>query len=103
MPAPLAFRYDESRHRFVAELDGAEVAFSEVDVIMAKSFLIKHTEVASAHEGRGYGTALMRHILGEAREQGRTVIPICPFAKEYVRRHPEYLELVRPDFRSAIG
>jgi predicted GNAT family acetyltransferase len=98
----LTFRHDEQSRRFVADFGGAEVAHMEVDVIGGESFLLKHTEVDPAHEGKGYGSALIRHVLAQARSQGRTVMPICPFAATYIVKHAEYADLVKPDFRGAL-
>jgi predicted GNAT family acetyltransferase len=98
----LTFRQGDKAGRFVAELDGVEVAFSEVDVIGASSLLIKHTEVPPSHEGHGYGSALVRYVLDQARVQGKSVIPICPFTAKFIRDHAEYLDLVKPDFRAAM-
>jgi len=101
MSAP-TFRHDGKSRRFLAEMDGIEVAFSEVDAIGPGSLLIKHTEVLPAHEGRGYGSALVRYVLDQARAQGKTVMPVCPFARKYIRDHDEYIDLVRPDYRAAM-
>lgn len=95
MEKQIAFRHDEAARRFIGEVDGVTVAYAEVDPIGAKSLLIKHTEVLPAHEGHGYGSALVRFVLDTARAQGRTVMPICPFAAGYVRRHREYADLVK--------
>lgn len=27
------------------------------------------------------------------------VVPLCPFVRAYLKRHPEYLELVDPEYR----
>jgi predicted GNAT family acetyltransferase len=102
MNAQLAFRHDEKARRFVAELDGLELAYSEVDRIGTDSLLIKHTEVVAAHEGHGYGSALIRYVLEQARAQGKTVIPICPFTALFIRDHDEYADLVKPSFRAAM-
>jgi predicted GNAT family acetyltransferase len=102
MPAVLLFVHDETRRRYGAEIDGLEVAFSEVDPIGTDSMLIKHTEVLAAHEGKGYGSSLVRHILDAARDRGMTVVPICPFTADYIRRHPEYLDVVKESFRAAM-
>jgi uncharacterized protein len=102
MTAQLLFVHDEEHRRYRAELNGLEVAYSEVDLIGAESLLIKHTEVHSAGEGHGYGSALVRHILDEARRRGKTVIPICPFTADFIHRHAEYVDLVKPDFRAAM-
>jgi predicted GNAT family acetyltransferase len=87
--------FDSTARRYRATRNGTEVAFTDVDPIAADAVLIKHTEVSPAMEGKGIGGALMRHILESVRAQGKTVIPICPFAKAYIQRHPEYGDMVR--------
>jgi predicted GNAT family acetyltransferase len=44
-------------------------------------------------EGRGIGSTLIRGVLDIARAGGLKVKPLCPFAKAYVERHPEYADL----------
>lgn len=53
-----------------------------------------HTVVDPAFEGRGVGSALVRGALADARGRGLSVIPICPFFKAYLRRHPEVADIV---------
>ena len=48
-----------------------------------------HTEVEPAHEGRGIGSRLVEGMLDDLRSRGLRVLPICPFVRAYVRRHPE--------------
>jgi predicted GNAT family acetyltransferase len=54
------------------------------------------TEVPEALEGQGIGSALARGALDDVRAQGLQVIPLCPFVAAFIRRHPEYLDLVSP-------
>jgi predicted GNAT family acetyltransferase len=54
-----------------------------------------HTKVPDALEGRGIGSALVRVALEDARVRHLTVVPRCPFVREYIRRHPEYESLVQ--------
>ena len=86
-------RDNTERHRFELEAD-EHVAFSNYkrdgDVLT-----ILHTEVPKALEGRGVGSTLIRGALDIARSQGLKVVTLCPFAKSYVERHPEYADLVR--------
>lgn len=98
----LVFAFGEDGHRYSARLDGVEVAWSEVDTIGGTSLLIKHTEVVPGREGHGYGSALIRRLLDEVRAQGRTVMPLCVFAANFMRTHPETLDLVRPSYRAAM-
>lgn len=53
-----------------------------------------HTEVPEVLEGRGYGAALAKAALDSARAAGLKVMPSCPFVRTYIRRHPEYADLV---------
>lgn len=53
-----------------------------------------HTEVPSALEGRGIGSALARAGLEYARQSDLKVIPLCPFVRGYIERHSQYHNLV---------
>lgn len=90
--------HDEARKRYHLEDDGKEVAHCEVDPVGADSILIKHTEVDPRFEGKGYGSAILKGVLDKARADRKNVIPACPFAATYMRRHPEYHDLVKPGF-----
>ena len=52
-----------------------------------------HTEVPKELEGRGIGSTLIRGVLDAARKEGLKVNPLCPFAKAYIGKHPEYADL----------
>jgi predicted GNAT family acetyltransferase len=56
-----------------------------------------HTEVARAYEGRGVGSALVRFALDDIRARGARLLPICPFVRAYLERHPEERDLLRAD------
>jgi predicted GNAT family acetyltransferase len=58
------------------------------------SIALLHTEVETDFEGEGVGGALVSAALADARRRGLEVLPFCPFANSYLRRHPEYLDLV---------
>ena len=99
----LQFQLDGSGHRYSALLDGKEVAYAEVDAISTDRLLIKHTEVLPAFEGQGIGGSLVLHMLEEARRQGRGIIPICPYAAAYIKRHPQYMEYVSESYRPVLA
>lgn len=80
------------RHRFEAELDGRTAGFAEY--IRTPTLVVyPHTEVDTAFEGRGVGSALARAALDDARARGLAVLATCPFIAGYMRRHPEYQDL----------
>lgn len=56
--------------------------------------VLVHTDVAEAIEGMGLGSFLVRGALDDLRARGLEIVPVCPFVSAYVRRHPEYADLV---------
>ena len=94
-------RNNEAEGRFELEIDGS-VAYAEYRVL-ASGVLFPHTEVPSALEGRGVGSALVREGLRFARERDLKVIPVCTFFAGYIARHPESHDLLHPDYRAALG
>jgi predicted GNAT family acetyltransferase len=55
---------------------------------------IPHTEVRPGFDGRGLGARLAKFALDDIRRRGLRVVPRCPFIAAYIRRHPEYADLV---------
>lgn len=84
-------RDNTERQRFELEADG-HVAFSNYSRA-GNVLTILHTEVPKALEGHGIGSSLTRGVLDTARSQGLKVNALCPFAKGYIERHPEYADL----------
>ncbi|HEX3733318.1 MAG TPA: GNAT family N-acetyltransferase [Mycobacteriales bacterium] len=64
---------------------------------------LPHTKVEPRFEGRGFGSALIADVLERARAAGDQVVPQCPFVAAYIRRHPEYADLVSEDRRGLIA
>ena len=53
-----------------------------------KSFVLVHTEVPPALRGHHLGEALVKAGVEAARAEGLSIIATCPFAREYLRKHP---------------
>jgi hypothetical protein len=87
------------RERFEVTVDGELAGFL---VYRSRKGLLAliHTEVEDRFEGRGLGGRLARFALDSAREQGVAVLPFCPFVNEWIRRHPEYTDLVPAAYRA---
>ena len=56
-------------------------------------FLI-HTEVDPASAGQGLGERLVAGTLEDLRARGLKLVPLCPFVRAYLRRHPDQDDLV---------
>ncbi|HET8745872.1 MAG TPA: GNAT family N-acetyltransferase [Ramlibacter sp.] len=89
------------RHRFELHVAGQLAAYAEYNVLK-NGLLLTHTEVLPAFEGRGIGSAIARHALESARQQSLSVIPVCQFMAAFLRKHPEYQDLVTLENRRAF-
>jgi hypothetical protein len=65
----------------------------------ASMIIIDHTEVPKVYRGQNIGVALVRHAAEQARTNGWTVIPLCPFAAAQFRRHPEWADVLDDQVR----
>ncbi len=54
-----------------------------------------HTEIDEAFGGQGIGGSLAQAALDDVRERGLSVVPLCPFIKGWIDKHPNYGELVK--------
>ena len=53
------------------------------------SITLIHTEVPQPSRGRGLGNQLIRAALDYAHFNQLKVVPVCPFVKAYLKKHPE--------------
>lgn len=56
---------------------------------------ITHTGVPRELEGRGIAAALTRYMLEYAKNNAIKIRPLCPYTSAYIRKHPEYEELIK--------
>ncbi len=81
-------------HRFEARTPDGAVAGVLNYLSRPDHLVLVHTEVKEEYDGQGVGAALVRQVLDEVRARGLTMVPQCPFVASYLRRHPEYTDLV---------
>lgn len=51
--------------------------------------VLVHTEIDPKLEGRGLGNVLVQGALDDLKERGIEYVPVCPFVRAYLRRHPQ--------------
>ncbi|WP_292485702.1 GNAT family N-acetyltransferase [Mesorhizobium sp.] len=44
--------------------------------------------------GRKVGEQMVRQAVEDARREGVNIIPLCPFAKAQIDRHPEWQDVL---------
>ena len=57
-----------------------------------ESIQLLHTEVPEPLRGRGLANQLVRAALDYAHFNQLKVVPVCPFVKVYLEKHPEATE-----------
>lgn len=70
--------------------------------MLANGVLFTHTEVLGAYEGRGISSRLIQGALDDVRRMNTQAIPVCPFVAAFLRKHPEYVDLLSEDSRRAF-
>lgn len=88
----LNIHHDSAAREFSVEVDGY-LGVLDYD-LRGDAMTITHTLVPEAIGGRGVAAELMRVALETARAQGWKVVPMCSYAAVYMRRHPEYADLL---------
>jgi uncharacterized protein len=86
-------KHNEEQSRFETTIEG-KTAFSSYDR-NGETITFTHTEVPPELEGKGIAGAIVKHALEEARARNLAVVAACAYVASYVRRHPEYEDLVR--------
>lgn len=67
----------------------------KIEYIKAQTQIyLTHTEVPTALEGKGIGSAIVKQVLQDIKEKDLTLVPLCPFVAAYIKRHPEWRNLV---------
>lgn len=80
--------------RYEIQADGEVVGYVAIRRPDEGPVVFVHTEIDPAYEGEGLGGRLARGALDHVRERGERVIAQCPFIAGYIRRHPEYADLL---------
>ena len=82
------------RHALSAKAkDGAIVILDE-----AKSKEIKTGTLAKQFGKLGVGKALVAHMVEDVRARRLKVVPLCPFTRAMLERHPEWQDILKDPF-----
>lgn len=85
-------QHKPDQHRFETTIDGQ---LCVIDYQRDGNHLtLPHVGVAKALEGRGIAAQLTQTALDWARAEHCRVIPVCPYVQSWLRRHPEYQDLL---------
>ena len=99
-PMSTSVTHSSAEHRYIIELDGAPVGFTEyVQAGSRRTFV--HTEIDPAHEGQGLASELVEQALTQVRADGLRIAATCPYVVRWLSRHHQFDDIVdRPTQRS---
>jgi hypothetical protein len=98
----IVVRDDPKDFRFVGSA-GDDVAGVAYYRLRKGQIAFTHTEVDPAFRGQGVGAALAREALGSARQRDLAVLPLCPYIRGFIAKHPDYVDLVPAGERARFG
>ncbi|MGA8203555.1 MAG: GNAT family N-acetyltransferase [Woeseiaceae bacterium] len=87
---------DDSKGRYEARVTGrngtGELTYSRLS---ATRIIADHTGVDESLRGNGVGEALVERLVADARSEGFSIYPLCPFVKAQYGRHPEWSDVMQ--------
>jgi uncharacterized protein len=89
---------NQAQSRFELRVDGQ---LAELDYRHhGRRLALIHTEVPVELEGHGLAGSLVKAAIDRAAREGLTVVPLCPFAREWLERHPDIAAKATIDWES---
>ncbi|MGX6977993.1 GNAT family N-acetyltransferase [Vagococcus elongatus] len=78
-------------------LDDNDVEIGEVTFSIAGDnlLILDHTFVEDAYRGQGLAEQLVAKVADKARNEGKKIIPLCPFARKEFETKTEYADVWR--------
>jgi predicted GNAT family acetyltransferase len=90
---------DKSRYELHV---GGEVAGIVAYRIRGQAIDLLHTEVDPGFQGGGLASKLAQATLDDARARHLEALPTCPYIRSWLRRHPDYADLVPAELRDDL-
>ena len=88
--------------RFEVHVDGVRAGFTEYrDRDGLRTF--PHTEIDDAYAGQGLAKRVISEGLDATRAAGLRVRPVCPAVSGFIKKNPDYADLVPEEYRDSIS
>ncbi|MBN9391307.1 MAG: N-acetyltransferase [Chloroflexi bacterium] len=85
---------NKEKHRYELKFGDSDALAILVYKEQGDTITLIHTEVPQELEGHGLGGKIAKYALDDAEKRGLQVVASCPFVSSYIRRHPDYMELL---------
>ena len=90
------------KERFEILADGELAGFVQYH-LCGDEIAFTHTQTDDRFRGQGIADCLVQSSLDAARERHLTVLPYCPFVRNWITGHREYADLVPAERRQQFG
>jgi len=96
----LVVTHNEAEKLFEVWIDGH---LSKLEYILDDDTIVMtHVGVYPEHRGQAVAAKLVQSGLEYARANSLRVIPMCPYVGVYMRRNPQYNDLLEPDKNALV-
>lgn len=94
-PETVRVAHEDEAGRFAIYVDDALAGFADYrPTPRGEGRAFVHTEIDPAFGGRGLAGTLVAQALASTRAEGLRIVPYCPFVAAWLKKHPEYDEIV---------
>ncbi|AMB59177.1 GNAT family N-acetyltransferase [Microterricola viridarii] len=83
-------RRNDEAHSYEALVGTDVAAYAEYRLRPAERIVFTHTVTEEAFTRRGIATQLVEWALTDARDRGKTIVPLCPFVVSYLETHHQF-------------
>ena len=80
---------DDKHGSFEASIEGNKAGLMTYTWAGEERFIIDHTEVEAAYNGKGVGKEMLIKAVEFARQNNKKIIPLCPFAKATFQKNAD--------------
>lgn len=82
------------KNKVSIEIDNSEIG-KITWVERGNDLLVDHTYVNPDFRGGGYAQMLVDEVVAYAREEGKMIVPICPYVVKVLNRDAKYSDILK--------
>ncbi len=86
---------NNNKGAFYIDINNTKVAEVTYSIAQPNTLIIDHTEVNDDYRGKGLGNELIKNVITFSETHSYKILPLCPFANAYFKKHTEYNSLLK--------